>query len=252
MQLTVIGSGTCVPSGERGSAAYWIDAGPLRVRLDCGAGSVHGMARHGLPWETLTHQLISHFHLDHVGELPMLLFAFRHGRAGVRREPLTLVGPAGLAELIAGLEATLGQRLLEQEFPVIVKELAPGGLLELAPGAQLAVVATPHTDESLALRLDVEGRSFGYTGDTAPSPDLAAFFRGVDVLLAECSFLDDARGTRHLTADDAADLATAAGARYLVATHCYFDPVALRLEERLARRFAGRVTVAYDGLRVEI
>src|SRR5688572_11187178 len=112
MRLTILGSGTCVPSGARNSSGYWIDAGALRIRLDCGSGTVHATARYGLPWEELTHQVISHFHLDHVGELPALLFSFKHGRSAPRSAPLHLVGPAGLGALLEGVGGVYRQRLL--------------------------------------------------------------------------------------------------------------------------------------------
>jgi len=277
MRLTVLGSGTCAPSGTRASAGLWVDAGAARVGLDCGSGSVHAMARFNLPWQTLSHQFISHFHIDHVGELPALLFGFKYGRTGTRAQPLTLVGPVGLRALVDRLCEVFRERLLEQEFPVELVELVPGGgdpltpgrgdplapgvsdpiatrmvdTLALAPGANLRVCKTPHTVESLAARIEADGRALGYTGDTAPSPELARFFADVDLLVAECSFLEPTRRTRHLSADEVADLATAAGARHLVATHCYFDPEAARLGERLAARFGGRITIASDGLTVD-
>lgn len=251
MRLTILGSGTCVPSGARNSSGYWVEAGDRLVRLDCGAGTVHAMGRYDLPWERLSHQVISHFHIDHVGELPALLFAFKYGRETKRSEPLTLVGPAGLEFLLQGLVGLYKMRLLEQEFPLELRELEPGGSLDLGGGASLRVAKTPHTGESLAVRIDAGGRSLGYTGDTSPSDELADLFRGVDLLVAECSFVDDNKGTPHLRADDVAALAKAAGARRLVATHFYFDPERERLADRLARGFAGEITIAADGLTVD-
>lgn len=252
MKLTVLGSGTCVPSGRRNSSGYWVDAGDARVRLDCGAGTVHAMARDGLPWETLTHQVITHFHLDHVGELPMLLFSLRYGRSAPRTAPLTIVGPEGLAALLADLERVLKQKLVEQEFPVTIRELRPGDAVDLGGGARLSVAKTPHTVESLAVRIDHAGRSIAYTGDTSPSDDLATFFRGVDLLVAECSFVDDPKKTPHLTAPDVASLARAADVKHLVATHCYFDPDAADLAAILARGFAAKITIATDGAKLAI
>jgi ribonuclease BN (tRNA processing enzyme) len=251
MKLTVLGSGTCVPSGARNSSGYWVDTGSSRVRLDCGAGTVHAMARYGLPWETLTHQYVSHFHIDHAGELAALLFAFKYGRATPRAEPLTLVGPKGLEFLLYGLVGHHKMKLLEQEFPIEVRELDPGERLDLDGGAVLRVAKTPHTAESLAVRVEAGGRAICYTGDTSPSDDLVAFFDSADVLVSEVSFVDDARGTAHMTADDVSSLASRAGVRHLVATHCYFDPEAERLADRLARGFSGRITIARDGLEVE-
>jgi len=252
MKLTILGSGTCVPSGERNSSGYWVEAGARRVRLDCGAGTVHAMGRYGLPWETLTHQFVSHFHIDHCGELAALLFAFKYGRSNPRAEPLALVGPQGLEYLLMGLVGQYRMRLLEQDFAVELRELDPGASLDLGDGVALRVEKTDHTAESLAVRIDAGGRSLGYTGDAAPSDGLATFFSGVDTLVCECSFVDDARGTKHMRAGDVAALATAAGARHLVATHFYFDPEAERLADRLARGFSGRLTIARDGETLDV
>lgn len=251
MRLVILGSGTCVPSGSRNSSGYWVEFGSRRIRLDCGAGTVHAMARCGLAWESLTHQVITHFHIDHVGELPALLFAFKYGRATPRSLPLELVGPAGLPALVDSYIEIYKMELLEQEFPVSFRELAPGDLLDLGEGGALRTAKTPHTPESLAVRVDFGGSSVCYTGDTAPSDDLVDLFRGASVLVAECSFVEDNRGTKHLVADEVAEMARAASVRHLVATHSYFDPVAERLAERLAKNFEGRITIAHDGLVVD-
>lgn len=252
MRLVVLGSGTCVPSGERNSAGYWVDAGSRRVRLDCGAGTVHAMGRYGLPWETLTHQFVTHFHIDHAGELAALLFAFKYGRATPRSSPLELVGPKGLEFLLMGLIGQYRMRLLEQEFPLTLRELDPDESLDLGDGATLRVAKTPHTAESLAVRVEHGGRSVAFTGDTAPSEALERFFEGVDLLVCECSFVDDARGTAHMTADDVSRLAARAGVGHLVATHFYFDPEAERLSERLARGYDGPITIARDGMAIDV
>jgi ribonuclease BN (tRNA processing enzyme) len=240
-----------MPSATRSCAGFWVDAGPARLRLDCGAGTVPAMGRFRLPWETLTHQFISHFHLDHVGELPALLFSFKYGRSTPRGAPLRILGPAGLAGFLASASALHQVDLLDQDFPVGVQELAPGDALAVADGVTLRVWKTPHTPESLAVRIEADGQALGYTGDTAPSPELASFFADVDVLVAECSHLESARGTPHLTAGDVAALATGARARRLVATHFYFDPDATGLAERLARLYPGAVTIAVDGMTID-
>jgi ribonuclease BN (tRNA processing enzyme) len=251
MRLTILGSGTCVPSGERNSSGYYVDAGECRIRLDCGAGTVHAMARYGLPWDTLTHQVITHFHIDHAGELPALLFAFKYGRATPRSAKLEMVGPKGLEALVRSFADLYKMKLLEQEFPLEFREVDPGDSLDLGGGVRLRTAKTPHTPESMAVRVEYEGKSVCYTGDTSPSPDLVELFRGADVVVAECSFVDDNRGTAHLVADDVSSLAREAGVAHLVATHSYFDPDAEHLANRLARGFSGRITIARDGLSLD-
>lgn len=254
MKLVVLGSGTCVPTGVRVSSGYWIEAGSRRIRLDCGAGTVHAMGRWGVPWVELTHQVITHFHIDHCAELPSLLFTLKHGRRPdqARTAPLEIVGPAGTRKLVEDLQDVLKWRILEQEFPVELTEMAPGEARDAGDGVTIRFAKTPHTVESVAVRVEHAGRAIAYTGDTSPSDELPGFFRDVDVLVAECSFMDDDKKTPHLTADGCARLAAASRARHLVATHCYFDPEKEGLAERLARNFGGKVTVATDGLTVEV
>src|SRR5215468_11097353 len=101
--FTVLGSGTCVPNGERNSAGYFVDTGDAMVMFDCGAGSVHALARYELPWERMSHLFLSHFHVDHIGELPALMYAFRYGMNSARKTPLTIIGPRGLDRVIHAL-----------------------------------------------------------------------------------------------------------------------------------------------------
>src|SRR5581483_3821323 len=96
MELVVLGTGTVAPSAERTAAAYWVETGPVRLLMDCGAGTMHRLARFELPWPTLTHVALTHFHMDHWGELPMLFFAVKYGTLPARKDPLTLIGPPGL------------------------------------------------------------------------------------------------------------------------------------------------------------
>ncbi len=252
MRLTVLGAGTCILLPNRAPSGYWVDAGDLRIRLDCGPGSVAAMGRFGLPWGTLTHQIVTHFHLDHVNDLPTLFFALKYGRAERRKAPFTVVGPKGIEAMMHGFVGLYRMRLLDQEFPVRFKEVVPPAKLGLGKGVRLQVIKAPHTWESIAVRLDADGRSLGYTGDTTPSDELARLFEGVDLLISECSFVDENHGTRHMVADEVADLASACRAKHLMATHSYFDPEAERLSERLARRYSGRITVPRDGLSIEI
>jgi ribonuclease BN (tRNA processing enzyme) len=251
MKLTVLGGGTCMLRPDRACSGYWVESGAVRLRLDAGAGTMHTMTRFGLPWETITHQFISHFHLDHVGELPGLLWCLKWGRRAQRTAPLEILGPVGLRALLEQVSAVHGADLFDQQFPVSVRELTPGERVELADGVTLGVAKTPHNPESLAVRVEAGGRALGYTGDTTWSPDLPRFFGDVDVLVAECSYITLPRGSIHLDAAQTARVAREAGARRLVATHFYFDPDEERLAERLAAAYDGGIAIASDGLTIE-
>jgi ribonuclease BN (tRNA processing enzyme) len=252
MKLTILGSGTVVPSGSRNSAGYFVELPDARIMMDCGAGTVHALARYQLPWELMTHLLVSHFHVDHIGELASLFFAFRYGMKTNRKEPLTLVGPLGIDRVLDGLRTAFGSNLFQPMFPVNVRMMPPGERLELGNQSTLTVAKTPHTDESLALRIDSRGRTLCYTGDTDYCEDLASFFTGADVLISECSFREHRAGIPHLSITQAAQLAARAAVAKLIVTHFYFEMNDVELKRELERNYSGEVIIGRDGLSLEV
>lgn len=252
MRLTILGSGTVVPSATRNSSGYFVELPEARVMIDCGAGTVHALARYKLPWEQMTHLFISHFHVDHVGELASLFFAFRYGMQCNRTEPLTIVGPRGIDRVMDGLKLAFGSSLFEATFPVDVLMLNPGESVELGSGSTLSVAKTPHTRESLAVRIESRGRSLCYTGDTDYGDELPLFFKDADLLIAECSFRQPRDGVPHLSISEAARLASRAGASTLIVTHFYFDVDENALKKELELDFRGEVIIGQDGLSIEV
>jgi ribonuclease BN (tRNA processing enzyme) len=252
MKLTILGSGTVVPDGARNSSGYFIESRELRMMVDCGAGTVHALDRYGLPWREMSHLFVSHFHVDHVGELASLFFAFKHAIRDARSDPFTLIGAHALDRVTGGLKQAFGDDLFTPKFPVEVRKVAPGDRVELAPGSYLSVAKTPHTDESLAVRVESEGRAVCYTGDTDYDEGLAEFFSGADLLVSECSFRERKEGVPHLSIPDVARLAARAKVSRLAVTHFYFDVNEAEVEAELRKEFSGEVIIGRDGLSISI
>jgi ribonuclease BN (tRNA processing enzyme) len=252
MKLTILGSGTVAPSGSRNSAGYFVELPDAQIMIDCGAGTVHALARFGLRWEQMTHLFISHFHVDHIGELASLLSAFRYGMKTDRSEPFTIIGPLGLDRVIDGLKTAFGSRLFEPRFPVSARMVTPGERLELGSDSTLSVAKTPHTQESLAVRIESRGRVLCYTGDTDYSEQLAGFFSKADVLISECSLREPREGVRHLSVRQAARLAAKAEVAKLIVTHFYFEVDDVELKSELQREYSGEVIIGRDGLVVDV
>jgi ribonuclease BN (tRNA processing enzyme) len=253
MKLVVLGSGTSMPHASRNSAGFWVETDQARILLDCGAGTLHAMPRFGVAWAEVSHVFLSHFHLDHIAELPALLFALKHA-PGVddRQSPLWIMGPVGTARLLESWEAAVGYSLLRLKWPVRVQELHPGQSYALSNGHSLEVHRTPHTGESLAVRLEVQGRTLCYTGDTAYAEDLSRFFHGADVLIAECSFARRREGLNHLSVPEVAEMARAARVSRLLVTHRYPELDQVDVAAEIAASFDGQVILAHDGLSLEV
>ena len=221
MHLTCIGTGTAVPEPDRVCSGYLLETSGLRLLLDCGGGVVHSMARLGVDWHTLTHLVLTHFHNDHIGDVPLLFFAWKWGMLPPRAEPIRVIGPTGTGQLLQRMADVFGDHLAEPRFPVVVDEIAAGDERRLNEGVRLRAFKTPHTAESLAFRIEAGARSLCYTGDTGPSTELGVFAQGVDALVIECSLPDELGMAMHLTPSQVADLARTARPRRLLVTHVY-------------------------------
>lgn len=254
MHLTVLGSGTSVPHPRRSSSAHWLAARGGTLMLDVSAPSFHRAAVEGFDWAALDAVWVSHFHLDHVGGLAPFLFGTKHApETRGRKKPLTVFGPRGLRRLLERFDAANRYKLFEQPFPFEVREVAPRTEFEILTGLRAETFSTPHTRESLAVRLtDAGGASLAYTSDTGPVDALARFARGVDLFLMECSFHRRKPIATHLELKDAMRLAHLAAPRRVVLSHLYpeWDGVDLAGEAR--KLWPGETIEARDGLRLEV
>lgn len=249
--LTVIGSGTLLPDPDRGSASFHVEAAGHHLLVDAGSGTLHGLPRAGVDWRAVDTIAVSHFHPDHVTDLPALLAAWRFIEAA---EPLTLVGPPGFADYLQRLADLHGSWILGPSRPLEVVELEAGEAWWSDDGAVgLEATPTPHTDESVAYLVRCgTGATIGYTGDTGPSAGLHDFLRGSAVLVAECALADPPEIAGHLSPRSVADLALAAEPDLLLVSHVYPPQTPEEAVARVAERYGGRVDVARDGLRVRI
>jgi ribonuclease BN (tRNA processing enzyme) len=252
MQLVTVGTGTVAPSATRTAACHWVSHGRLKILLDCGAGALHRLAQFGLPWDQVTHVVLSHFHPDHWGELPMLVYALKYVTTPPRSEPLVILGPPGVVRLLRTIAQGYGPWLLDPGFPMGILDVQQGESFPLDADVNLETLRVPHTPESVALGIATPAGRLVYTGDTGVSTELAHWAKGADLLLAECSLPEAMAMDIHLTPEQAGDLAQAAGAGRLVLTH-FYPPVETSDPARAAgTRFGGPVTAAQDGDRFTI
>jgi len=254
MKLVVLGSGTSVPHPARASAAHWLEAAGGTLLLDIGAASVHRMAQEKLDWVNLDAIWVSHFHLDHLGGLFPFLFGTKHAPdTQDRRKPLTIYGPRGLRKLFQAFDTAGGYDLLKQPFPVEIREVAPRSSFEMLPFLRAETFSTPHTSESLALKLiDRDDASLAFTSDTGYTDALAHFAQETSLFLMECSFFRDKPVELHLELAEAMRLAERSGARRVMLSHLYPEWDGLNLVAEAKKLWSGDTIEARDGLRLEI
>jgi len=265
VRLTVVGCSGSMPGPGGPASCYLVEAPEAlpdgevrtwRVLLDLGSGAL-GPLQALVDLCDLDAVLLSHLHPDHCLDLCGLHVARtydpRRDRSG-HPGKLTVLGPAGTAEHLAGAYGGDEGRALGATYDV--RPWRTGEVLRLGP---LAVQTAParHPVEAHALRVTevATGRALVYTGDTDTCPGVERLARGADLLLAEAAFhegRDAARGV-HLTGRRAAELARDAGAHRLLLTHLPpWNEPGRTLAEASGVGYAGEVALARPGLVVEV
>jgi ribonuclease BN (tRNA processing enzyme) len=252
MRLITLGTGTVALTPARVCAGHLLQAGDVMLLMDCGSGVTHRLAQHAPRWREITHVAFTHFHADHIGDFATLVFGWKYGSIPGRSTPLTVIGPAGIADLLGRLADGFGGWLREPGFPMTIVEIAPGATMELGDGVTLSATKVPHTPESVGYSIVRGGRRVVYTGDTGYDPMFAEWARGADVLLCECSLPDDMGIPEHLTPAQCGALAAAALPKHLVLTHFYPPVERTDVRADVAAHYAGPVTLAEDGATFEI
>lgn len=272
MRLRLLGTGTPTPSLRRMCSSYLLDVGSDRIVFDHGFGAHHRLLELGVAATDVTHAFFSHHHYDHIGDYPRLLLT-RWDQGAGRVPELRVYGPAGIAvitERMIGDDGVFGPDLVsrtrnqasldvyrarggegERARPQPdVREVAAGDVVEGA-GWTVRVVEVHHFAPhlvSLGYRLDADGRSFVYSGDTGPCRALQALAQDCDVLVHMCHYMTGTAPSRTFAAFtmghmELAELAAAARVRNLVLSHVttQFDRPGMR--ERVLRE----VGVVYRG-----
>lgn len=264
MRLWLLGTGTPTPSLRRMCSGYLVQVGDDRLVFDHGFGAHHRLLELGVPATEVTHAFFSHHHYDHIGDYPRLVLT-RWDQGAGRIPELRVFGPPGLATISERLfaddgafgpdlisrtrnQASLdvyrarggqGERVRPQP---IVRELGANDIVE-GRGWTVRAVEVHHFAPHLVCygyRLDADGQSFVYSGDTGPCAALAALARNCDVLVHMCHYLTGTALSRTFAAftmghRELAELARDAGVRSLVLSHvtAQFDRPGLR--ERVLR-----------------
>lgn len=254
MRLVVLGSGSTVPHALRTSSAYWLETSGGSLLLDCSGSAPSRAAACGVDWPNLDAIWISHFHMDHCGGLGPLLAGAKHAPdMKERTKPLRIFGPIGLSGLIKRFSDVNNFRLLSQAFPVEIIEVTELKTFEILPGVEAVALDTLHTNESHAVHIRDGEETLVYSGDTGFDKRIAAFGRGVDLFILECTFARDKPVEKHLELAEAIYLIRKARPKRAMLTHFYPEWDDLNFNEEVARHSPTcEVIEAVDGLTVEI
>ena len=254
MALTILGSGTCVPSLQRSACSALLQINASRLLFDLGAGTMRRLLETATSIFDIRFILVSHFHPDHTGELVPFLFASKYPAANRRSKPLTIIAAKGFSDFFNGLKQVYGEWIeLAPEVLSVMELDNTGPDMRRFDDFVLKSIPVKHRKESLAFRVEsTDGISIVYSGDTDYSENLVRLAAGTDVLICESALPDHLKVEGHLTPSLAGKIATAAGVKKLVLTHFYPECDTADIEGQCRRTYAGPLILAQDLMPLEL
>jgi ribonuclease BN (tRNA processing enzyme) len=222
-EVVFVGSGDAFGSGGRRQTCIGLTGDDQFMLVDCGTTSVLGLKALGFDPSLVSAVVISHLHGDHFGGLPFLIL---DGQFSGRTQPLAVAGPPGTRDRLTQAMEVLfpGSSQVRRRFEVEVRELALDGSPQPAGAATVRGWEVEHASGAppLAVRVDLGGVSFGYSGDTQWTPALVPAARDADLFAAE-AYTFDKPVRYHLDYATLRAHLTELEARQLILTHMSSD-----------------------------
>ena len=202
MRITALGTGMPNQSPSNVAASFLVELGNGDSFIfDIGTGSTDRLAGLEADYSKLDKVFASHLHTDHVGDLATLWVA---GWINGRYTPLHVYGPSGASPELgtaahanhirqawawdvtsrAGTLPNAGGEIVAHEF-----DFSKTAVVYEENGVKVTSFPAIHIrDGSVSYRLDWNGLSFVFGGDSAPNKWFIKEASGADVVIHECFF----------------------------------------------------------------
>ncbi|MEO0342577.1 MAG: MBL fold metallo-hydrolase [Pseudomonadota bacterium] len=280
--VTLMGvkGGPAIFPGSNMPTSLLLQMAGKNVLIDAGLGVTRGVCDMGLRLPEIDAIYVSHLHSDHFLELgPFFHTAWTAGL----KHPISVIGPSGLKDywtnFLRSMDDDVALRI-EDEGRVPLKDLfefAPikAGAMDAPKGIAATAILNDHPPitESFALRFEGDGKSFVFSGDTAPMETMISFAKDADLLVHEAMMVSgvdrlvsklpnhsDRLRTHilqsHSPADQVGKIAAAAKVKHLALTHLVpnSDPH-ITTEDwtiEIRKAYDGRLSIGSDGMKIVI
>ncbi len=202
MRITALGTGMPQPSPSNAASSFMVELGNGDTFLfDMGSGASHRLSALETDYSKLDKIFASHLHTDHIGDINALWVA---GWLGGRYTPLHVYGPSGKTKELgiahhvkhlqeafvwdvssrAGTLPDAGGELVAHEF-----DYSKTQVVYNKNGVEIIAFPAIHIrDGSVSYRLNWNGLSFVFGGDSIPNNWFLKEAKGADVVVHEVFF----------------------------------------------------------------
>lgn len=285
MKITLLGTGTPTPSLKRMSAGYLVEVGDAVMLFDFGPGCYHRMMEAGVRAVDVTHVFFTHLHYDHCLDYVRLLMT-RWDQGGGKIPELQIFGPKHTRQMTDSIIAPSGlfgpdiQARTELPMSQAVHQARGGSLPRLGPAPivrevksgetivgdnwQVSLRAVLHAQPVLdcyGYRLEHQGKSFVYSGDSGPCKAMTLLAADCDVLVHMCHFisgseLNEEMGKKNMGHLELARLGHESGTKNLVISHVTEQMDVPGVRERILREmgeiYSGNLFFGEDLMQIPV
>lgn len=243
-KLTILGSSNAIPSLENENTHMVLETQSHTILVDCASNPLVRLQAAGINFQNLTDIILTHFHPDHVGGLPLLLMdMWLLGRT----TPLNIYGlhyTLDRAETMMGLYSWADW---PNFFQVNFCRIPADPLALVMDNPEVRIYASPvkHFVPNIGLRFELkpEDKSLAYSCDTEPCSAVFGIAQNTDFLFHEAS----GDFTGHSSAAQAGDVARTANVGELILIHYPTGALASGdLPQQAAQKFSGPIRLAKD------
>jgi ribonuclease BN (tRNA processing enzyme) len=270
LALQVLGSGGPELQDKRASTSYLIwDRGTARVIVDAGGGSALRFGESGAQMSQVDVVLFSHFHVDHSGDFPALVFSSWFED---RKRPLPVYGPPG-NDFMPSTTEFVGDLFREPHgaWRYLSELVEPGaaGTYKLEPhdvvagskpvlvfrNSEMAVYAVRVIHggfPALAWQVEIGGKRIVFSGDTNGEGDgLTQLALDADLFVAHNAVPEGATGVErrlHMPPSVIGTIAANAHVKQLILSHRMLRTLGKEneTEAEISHRFSGPIVFAND------
>jgi len=282
LRVTLLGTGSPLPTPDRFGAATLVEAGKEKLLFDVGRGATIRLHQIGVSIGTINAVFLTHFHSDHTSGMADLWLTGWIGRYyGNRQSPFRVIGPKGTISLMQNLERAYADdvriRYDDEKNPMEGVAIAPSeysgdGVVYEKNGVTVSAIEVDHgplIKPAYGYRIDYEGRAVVISGDTRYSENLEKHAQGATLVIHEVAIPNQEYYEKtpivryimahHISAEEAGSLFARLKPKLAAYTHLVFlgspeypTPTIADLERRTRQKYSGPLAIGADLMAFEV
>lgn len=239
--VTLLGTGSPVPSPDRFGNSTLIEAGGQRLIFDLGRGATIRLYQKKIALGTINAHFITHLHSDHINGLSdMWMSGWIQTSFGGRTTPFVIHGPTGTESMMAGLWTAFSEdrriRLEDEGNPpegiaIEAHDFQPGTVYSNS-GVVVDAFEVDHGElikPAFGFQITYNNHKVVLSGDTRKSDAVVRAATGADLLIHEVAMIPtqlydefpafQAIAEHHTSPQEAGEVFTAAQPKLAVYSH---------------------------------